>query len=305
MLELEKVATEWGDQATDASGRKLRKDGHCLLAGVISLPDSEKAHWQGFKKRSIEWLKEQYGDRLKTVVEHTDERHPHLHFYCVPNKGESFEVLHQGQQAAKKAKAEGKKKGEQNTAYIEAMRKFQDLFSQLAQKYGLTRIGPGRRRLTREQWKAEQQQARALADVRRKAKRYEEGASKKGYEEGLKKGLEKSKTFGFAELIKGSWNKPSKEVVAENEKLKEEKEEAEKKALEAKEEAKKYLKLGIEKQKAYSKLEQERLKDQSVITKLKNEIAERDRREQERLERKREADAKKHQQYQSKSALRL
>ena len=33
--EVREEATRWAEQATDEKGRKLRKDAHCLLAGVI------------------------------------------------------------------------------------------------------------------------------------------------------------------------------------------------------------------------------------------------------------------------------
>src|SRR5476649_2523610 len=39
LAEVESKANEWAASSTDAIGRKLRKDGLCLLAGVISAPD--------------------------------------------------------------------------------------------------------------------------------------------------------------------------------------------------------------------------------------------------------------------------
>lgn len=227
LLDLEKVATDWGDNSKDKTGKKLRKDGHCLLAGVISLPDSEKEDWEKFKAKSIEWLKKNYGDRLQTVVEHLDESHPHIHFYCVPKPGETFEVIHEGQAAAKKAAAQGKVKGEQNKAYIEAMRGFQDAFSIVAQRFGLARLGPGRRRLTREQWKAEQVQAEVLKRARAKANSV--------YKDARNLGIARSKTVSFLDKVKTSWHQPSNELKKENEELKK-KNEALKKEIEEQEE---------------------------------------------------------------------
>lgn len=156
-LKLEKVEAEanaWAEQAKDAQGRNLRKDGHCLLAGVVSLPnDTPPGDWQRFKNDAVKWLKNEYGERLRSVIEHKDESHPHLHFYAVPEVGKGFASLHPGQQAARKAKAQGLKKGEQNEAYKNAMRDWQDKFSMdVGQHHGLTRIGPGQRRLTRGEW---------------------------------------------------------------------------------------------------------------------------------------------------------
>lgn len=159
-------AEAWADEATDGKGRKLRKDGLCLAAGVISLPAEMEADWPRFREAALQWLKKQYGVRLLSVVEHTDEAHPHLHFYAVPLKGERFEVLHKGRSAAAKKASEGAKKGAQNAAYREAMREWQDEFSNaVALDFGLSRLGPKRRRLTRGQWKSEKVQAKALAAV--------------------------------------------------------------------------------------------------------------------------------------------
>ena len=89
------------------------------------------------------WLREQYGERLRSVVEHTDEAHPHLHFYAVLPAGERFEVLHPGRQAASEKARQGAKKGAQNAAYKQAMVGWQDGFQRaVAAHFGLTRRGP-------------------------------------------------------------------------------------------------------------------------------------------------------------------
>lgn len=228
----EQEATEWAEQATDAQGRKLRKDGHCLLAGVVSLPRSEEENWFEFSKRSISYLTQKYGDRLKCVVAHEkDEEHPHIHFYAVPLKGESFEAVHEGQKAAKQAKSEGKLKGEQNAAYIAAMRGLQDDFQvKVGQPMGLTRLGPGRRRLTRSAWKAEQAQAKAFSNLKAVA-----GA---GYSAGYKKGKMTAiaesqkivaKIGGVLDSLKTSWHKPNLQAKAEIEAIKKKSKEAEEK----------------------------------------------------------------------------
>lgn len=158
-----RLAEEWASASKDAQGRALRKDGLALAAGVVTLPDEQKADWPRFREASVAWLREQYGPRLRSIVEHTDEANPHLHFYAVPLPGERFEVLHPGRSAAAKKAQEGAKKGAQNAAYKAAMRGWQDDFSNVAARFGLARLGPGKRRLTRGAWKAEQEQARSLA----------------------------------------------------------------------------------------------------------------------------------------------
>lgn len=155
--EVEAKATEWAANSVDAIGRKLRKDGLCLLAGVISAPDDmSDSDWQSMKRDCIEWLLNGDG-KLVSVAEHTDEAYRHIHFYKIPGAGERFEVLHPGRAAAAEAKAAGKAKGAQNQAYKKAMRGLQDdFFEQVAARYGLTRLGPGKRRLDRSGWHAEQ-----------------------------------------------------------------------------------------------------------------------------------------------------
>lgn len=163
--QLESTCQEWADSMTDARGHKLRKDALCLVAGVVSAPhDIAPNDWTAFRADAIDWLKRKYGEALRTVIEHTDESHPHLHFYVVPEAGSRFETIHQGKAAAAESKGEGGKKGEQNQAYKAAMRDFQDEFYDVVGiKHGFTRIGPGKRRLTREEWKLEQIQAAASA----------------------------------------------------------------------------------------------------------------------------------------------
>lgn len=162
--EAAKLAHDWADSSQDAKGRKLRRDGLALAAGVVTLPAEQRQDWPRFREATVAWLRQQYGERLRSVVEHTDEKHPHLHFYAVPLPGERFEVLHPGRQAAAEKAREGGKKGAQNAAYKQAMVGWQDDFQRaVAAHFALTRRGPGKRRLTRGAWKAEQEQARSLA----------------------------------------------------------------------------------------------------------------------------------------------
>lgn len=216
-VEIDSIA--WAEQATDAQGRKLRKDAHCLLAGVISLPRSEESNWEKFKAMAIKWLKEKYGDNLQCVIEHQDESHPHLHFYAVPKAGQKFEDIHEGKKAQNEIKKQNPKatKQEQNIAFAEAMRATQDDFSRkVGQPFGLTRLGPGRRRLTRAQWQTEQKQAKALADVEKTAKKRHEYYKSQA----LAQAEAEAKSFGFKagavfDGLKGCWHEPSSKAIAE------------------------------------------------------------------------------------------
>ena len=212
------IMNQWADQAKDAQGRKLRKDGHCILIGVASLPRSMEDNFPEFAEDTLIWLKEKYGDRLKSVVVHDDEAHPHLHFSVVPNIGEKFEDIHDGFKASKKAKTDGKLKSDQNYAYKEAMRNYQDEFSKnVAMAHGLTRIGPGRRRLTRSQWHAEKKQAAYFANAKNmamvQAKEIILSAQKEAQSIGVKV------ASAFTGAING-WHSPSAKAIATAEKIK-------------------------------------------------------------------------------------
>lgn len=90
-------------------GRNCGHDAPVLLAGVISYPERGE-DWQEFKETALEWLKGEYGDNLVSVVEHQDEKHPHLHFYAVPKPGQAFNDLHQGRAASVRPSARASRK---------------------------------------------------------------------------------------------------------------------------------------------------------------------------------------------------
>ncbi|HCI52344.1 MAG TPA: recombinase [Gallionella sp.] len=145
------LAEAWGKQ------NKIRKDGHVLLAGVISV-NAEFAHWDDYKRDCIEWLQDKYGDQLKSVVEHTDEGHPHMHFFVVPRDGERFDGLHEGEKARNEFRALKQRTTDQNFAYIAAMKTFQTNFhSAVSAGYGLAKNGPKRRRVSRSAYLAEKE----------------------------------------------------------------------------------------------------------------------------------------------------
>lgn len=161
--ELEATCETWAASTTDAIGRKTRKDALCLLGGVFSAPDgTDPVAWVRIKGDALEWLQGRYGDRLQTVLEHTDESHPHCHFYVVPRPGESFDAIHDGKRAANEL-GKSSLKGDRNAAYKTAMRSFQDDYHEhVGAPNGMSRLGPGRRRLTREEWKLEQLQVETI-----------------------------------------------------------------------------------------------------------------------------------------------
>lgn len=262
-LEVVPMAEDWASQTQDAKGRKLRKDANVCLAGVISLPREREEEGPEFFAHAVNYLKEKYDDRLKSVVFHEDEAHPHIHFFILPRVGEKFEDIHEGVKASNKAKAEGKAKGEQNQAYKAAMRGWQDEFSnKVAKNFGLTRLGPGRRRLSRKAWVAEQKQAEYFSDVKKVASKGYKRGFKKGFQEGLEKGVEVSKNIGqkVASAVAGwlgGFHKPTTQAQQEVRTAQKKAEEAEKKRLQEVEQAKReadkrVVKIAQEMQKAKS-----------------------------------------------------
>lgn len=161
--------------------RAVRKDQHTLCTVVMSHPytmsevlnsKDKRQEVDAWERRNLHWLKAQFGDSLVSVIRHEDEAHWHLHAYALPD-GTDMKAsrLHPGQVAKAAVLAAGARPGEDEKAVIKrsdhaykaAMRRWQDAYFQaVAMPCGLSRIGPGKRRLTRAEWQAEQVQAKAL-----------------------------------------------------------------------------------------------------------------------------------------------
>lgn len=157
----------WAEFSQDAIGRKIRIDGLCMASGVVSGPEGmNDENWQKYRDESIAWLKKKYGVRLCSIVEHTDESHRHIHFLAVPKLGENFGAVHAGH-AAYENRPPGISK---TVAFRSAMEKEQDQFhAEIGIRWGLTRFGPKRKRLTRKQWHAEKKLAELQACLARTA----------------------------------------------------------------------------------------------------------------------------------------
>ncbi|MDX7052280.1 plasmid recombination protein [Enterobacter kobei] len=199
------MAQKWAETSVDASGRKLRKDGSCLLAGVISFPEGRtEADWKAFRDDSIKYLKEKYGENLKSVIEHRDEAFKHIHFYSVPKPGQKFEDIHDGKKAVLEAKKGNSKilKGDQNRVYIQAMKEFQeDFYQNVAIKHGMTKTGPKRERLTREEWKARKEYALKQSEEIKNISLLKDQAIHIGKKEGFDYSVEQSKGWGWIAKI--------------------------------------------------------------------------------------------------------
>lgn len=171
----------------DGIGRRIKTDKNILLAGVLSYPKprladnwtaDDKQNYETFKEQTLDFLREEWGDNLLCVIEHTDEQYPHLHFY-IANKQRiaSTPEMHPGELARikleKQAKAEGVEvvKKEQAAAYRTAMRQFQDRFYNKVSVFcGLDRLGPKVQRLNREEWKQRKYAVKKLSQAFNKVK---------------------------------------------------------------------------------------------------------------------------------------
>jgi hypothetical protein len=183
----ELVAERRAETATGQS-RRIRSDQHTLMTEVASYPafveelddPDRRQAYEAWRADTIAWWRERYGPDLVTVIEHTDEDHPHLHAYALPisDRQARAKELHPGFQAQRAAKenaaADGlsardvRRRGDE--AYKAEMRSYQSQYwNAVGRKHGLARIGPGRRRLTREQWKAEQELQRSVCELEQNA----------------------------------------------------------------------------------------------------------------------------------------
>ena len=170
------------------SRRGIRKDRHTLLTAVASHPfptelvrdnSDARASYEHWRDRNIVWLKQQFGSGLVSVIEHWDEQHPHIHAYVLPfdDPGCSARHLNPAWEAKETAMRAAKENGHTdkeavklgNVAYRERARELQDnYFENVSLPCGLTRTGPKRRRLSRQQWKAEKEAARRDAQSLKK-----------------------------------------------------------------------------------------------------------------------------------------
>lgn len=189
---IERYEAEFKTIDKNGKEKKLRKDACILLAGVVSLDRADEEIWEEYKKSSIEYLKNKYGENLKCIVEHTDETNPHFHFYVVGNRKQDLNLLHDGKLAVSKLAKEDKKKLH-HTAYTEAMIKFQDdFYMQVSNKFGLSRTGeePRERYKSRPDYLRFKKRQETALNILANLEKFEE------------KELKKAKTRGFNVGIK-------------------------------------------------------------------------------------------------------
>lgn len=159
---VEQAGREWREGTRTAAGRAVRSDALWCGALVASMPRDRLADWPAYRDAVIEWARLEYGDRVRGVIEHLDEQHPHVHVYLVPRPGEEIGAVHAGQRAKTAARRAGDT--HVSTAYKDAMSAFQDdFFAAVGWEHGLTRLGPKRQRVTRAEWLQQQAEAAVAA----------------------------------------------------------------------------------------------------------------------------------------------
>jgi hypothetical protein len=159
--------------------RAIRTDRHTMASIVMSYPvprsaivtDEAKAKLAAWEQRNLDWLRTKYGGQLRVALAHDDENHPHLHAWLLPDDpGADATTLHPGKIAKKEVEARAKAENVENQEAVKlgnralkaAMTVWQDEYhAAVGVPEGLTRSGPKRRRLSREQWQAEKATAKA------------------------------------------------------------------------------------------------------------------------------------------------
>ena len=157
--------------------RKARIDQHTLCTIIASHPGGDPADVAKWESLTLAWLQATYGERLASVVRHVDEGHPHLHIYVLPGPDDASmkaRAFHPGVVAKEQARSSASDAGADaktanktgDKAYKAAMRTWQDSYwHAVGIPCGLARIGPGRRRLSRAGWQAEQDQVKRVAGL--------------------------------------------------------------------------------------------------------------------------------------------
>jgi hypothetical protein len=188
-----------------ANGRRraVRQDQKTLVTVVASHPATMEevsadpkvqVEYEAWEARTVQWLREQYGENLVSVIRHEDETYGHIHAYILPRDMRASR-LHPGAEAKRLVKEAGAREGEDakalnrrgDAAYKRAMREWQDSYwRSVGLPSGQTRFGPRKRRLTREESKAEQAACASVmaatekaASIGRQASRYVENTKAK------------------------------------------------------------------------------------------------------------------------------
>jgi hypothetical protein len=160
--------------------RKIRRTQNTLATCIMSYPvpwdqvrgnKAEEKKLRSWMRDAVGFAKAEWGDDLKSVILHTDEKFPHLHAFGLRSDFDAS-MLHPGLAAAK-----GLTGIEAAKAAGDALIAVQDRYAEMVgERHGQCRIGPKphrrlkQKRLTRRQWVEKQNKADGLARlIRREA----------------------------------------------------------------------------------------------------------------------------------------
>jgi len=171
-----KQAKQLYPELLKGKGKGIRKDQHILEGAVFSHPaqsadlaDPEiQEQYQRWRDDVVGWVKRDFDDRgleFVSAVEHLDEAHPHIHAYGIPKATAANPRMDAKQcHAGHKARAAEPNRNAKNTAYKQAMRKWQDdHHSAIGERHGLLRFGPKRQRIDRKTYTIQKEAAKDLA----------------------------------------------------------------------------------------------------------------------------------------------
>lgn len=141
---------------TSTGLRALRQDQHTLLTVVASFHRKGR-DYEGWERDALKWLQARYDSQLASVIRHTDESHPHLHAYVLPDDpAMRARRLHPGALAKDTALQNGATNRAGDAAYRAAMSDLQDTYwLEVCAALGIRRFGFSRRRMTRAEWHKE------------------------------------------------------------------------------------------------------------------------------------------------------
>jgi len=168
--------------ARDRLGRPLPSTSLALLGGVTSWPTprviveasaAERGAYERWLRLVIAFCRRLFGDALLSVIEHVDEERLHVHIFvaATPDPAShiySLETVWPPLAAEARERRAEKTRKEQRSAFRQRAREIQDSYYRtVGAPCGLSRYGPRRQRLTREAWRAQRDQASALAEFAR------------------------------------------------------------------------------------------------------------------------------------------
>jgi hypothetical protein len=133
--------------------RKERSDKAVAVCGVISVPPEwrESLHrWKLFKEACVKFLINEFGaSRLKSVLEHVDEKCLHLHFFVCPELDEPLWKVHPGRRASHELPTYSAPREKKLAFRVSMSSLLTRFYERVGKRFGLVRSHLGARRMSR------------------------------------------------------------------------------------------------------------------------------------------------------------